>query len=247
MGRRCRERTLLCERGRVLACSDRPDTKPDCRRCHRHAASRRIAKDSAGLMWSIHSDSETSALTEAAMHTTRFERMALAKVFVAGWVAFFGIATEHAQAQFVNPVPPPPPPVFNPSPPNTTVPQSPEPPVSPGTPSILPGSSEISPSVGIPPSVTPRSHRQAVTSRPATSKSAKANRARHSQRHHHLSESRGSDGAAEAHWRSPHVEAIRCPCYFPAYARWYYPTPWSYRPACVWHREWDGEWSNDCI
>ena len=32
------------------------------------------------------------------MQTTRFGRMALARIFVAGWVAFFSLAIEHAHA-----------------------------------------------------------------------------------------------------------------------------------------------------
>jgi hypothetical protein len=202
-------------------------------------------QDSAGPMWSIYSDSGKSAAKETAMQTTRFAPMTLAMFFVAGWVAFFGAAIEHAQAQTVNPIPPPPPPVFNPSTPYTA-PQSPEIPVppsgglpvSPGNASTVPGSEGSAPSVGSPPGATAPSQQQAVPSTPVTSRSAKVNRVRHSHRHQHLSGSRASAGAAEA---------IQCPCYFPGYARSYYPTPWSYRPACVWRREWDGEWFHDCI
>jgi hypothetical protein len=43
------------------------------------------------------------------MQTTRFERMALARFFLAGWVVLFSLAIEHAQAQSP-PAPPPPPP-----------------------------------------------------------------------------------------------------------------------------------------
>lgn len=70
--------------------------------------------------------------------------MMLAKFFVAGCAAVFVacVATEHAQAQFVNPVPPPPPPVFNPSSPYT-VPQMRETPVSPNAPSAFPGSGAL--------------------------------------------------------------------------------------------------------
>lgn len=133
---------------------------------------------------------------DTAMHMTRFERMALAKFFVAGWLAFCGVAIEHAQAQIVNPVPPPPPPVFNPSTPYT-VPQSPETPVSPGTPSTLPLSSPD----GNPPSAAARSHRPAVTSATVTSNVAKARGGRHSHRHHRRKSSRGSHTAGtEGGW-----------------------------------------------
>ena len=168
------------------------------------------------------------------MHTTGFERMALAKVFVAAWVAFFGVAIEHAQAQPVNPVPPPPPPVFNPSSPNT-VPQPRETPVSPGMPSALPGSSgAFSPSVGITPSADAHPHRRAVTSTTVRSNVAKARGGRDSHRHHRLSGSRGSDGTAAG----PNY-------YTPSY---YFPFGWGHGwYSCVWHREWDGEWFHDCI
>jgi hypothetical protein len=71
-----------------------------------------------------------------------------------------------------------------------------------------------------------------------TSKAAQERRVRYGHRHRRLSGSRENDGAAEA---------IQCPCYFPGYARWYYPTPQSYQPACVWRRDWDGQWFHDCI
>jgi hypothetical protein len=67
------------------------------------------------------------------MQTTRFKRMALTRIFVAGWMAFFGLAIEHAQAQFPEPPPPQPGPTFNPSTPYT-VPQLRETPVSPASP-----------------------------------------------------------------------------------------------------------------
>jgi hypothetical protein len=201
------------------------------------------------------------------MPTTRFARVTLAVFFVAGWVALLGAAIEPAQAQTVNPVPPPPPPVFNPSTPNTVsqppeipvspssgtpvspssetplpqvtpVPPSGATPVSPGNSSAVPGSEVGAPVVGSPPSATAPSQQQAVPSTPVTSKAAKARRLRYSHGHHRLSGSRENDGAAEA---------VQCPCYFPGYTRWYYPTPGSYRPACAWHRAWDGEWFHDCI
>ena len=79
------------------------------------------------------------------MDRTRLGRMVLAKLFVAGWPAFFALTIGVAQAQTVNPVPPPPPPVFNPSAPNT-VPQPRETPVSPATPGALPGANVLVPS-----------------------------------------------------------------------------------------------------
>jgi hypothetical protein len=66
-----------------------------------------------------------------AMHSTRSERIALAKFVVAGWAAFGTI--QHAQAQIPYPVPPPPPPIFNPSTPYT-VPNARQTPVPPGLP-----------------------------------------------------------------------------------------------------------------
>jgi hypothetical protein len=72
------------------------------------------------------------------MSTSRFGRIALARLLVGA--VLFGVPIEHAQAQpgFVPRVPPPPPPVFNPSPPNTTVPQPSYQPISPTTPSTVP-------------------------------------------------------------------------------------------------------------
>src|ERR1700682_4614173 len=96
------------------------------------------------------------------MQKTRFERKALARIFVAGWVAFFSLAIAHAQPLYANPPPPQPPPTFNPSTPYT-VPQSPETPVSPGQPSALPRSVVVSPSSGSPPSAVAHSHRRPVT------------------------------------------------------------------------------------
>lgn len=170
------------------------------------------------------------------MHTTRFERMTLAKFFVAGWVAFFGVAIEHAQAQFVNPVPPPPPPVFNPSSPNT-VPQSPETPVSPGTPSTFPRSEVLSPRDGSPPSTAARSHRRAVTSATVTSKVAKARGRRHRPRHHRWSRSRGSDGRAGAIV----FATVAAPSKYSPFDRGYGQYP------CIRRREWDGYWVRSCI
>jgi hypothetical protein len=131
---------------------------------------------------------------ETAMQTTRFERMALARIFVAGWVAFFSVAIAHAQPLYTAPPPPQPPPTFNPSTPYT-VPQSPETPVSPGLPSASPGSSAgVSPSGVSPPSAVARAHRQPVTAT-GTSNVAKTHQSRHSPRHHRRNWSRRSHTA----------------------------------------------------
>jgi len=70
--------------------------------------------------------------------------MALAQLFIGGCAVVFSacLPIQQAQGQFVPPpVPPPPPPVFNPSPPNTTVPQPSYTPLSPSTPTTVPESS----------------------------------------------------------------------------------------------------------
>jgi len=136
---------------------------------------------------------DTSARRRPAMQTTRLERMALARFFVAGWVAFFCVAIEHAQAQFPEPPPPQPPPTFNPSTPYT-VPQSPETPVSPGLPSAVPRSEVVSPSGGSPPSAVARSHRRPVTAT-GTSNVVKSHEGRYSARPHRRNLSRGSHTA----------------------------------------------------
>jgi hypothetical protein len=121
---------------------------------------------------------------ETAMQTTRFERMALARIFVAGWMAFFSAAAAHAQPLYANPPPPQPPPTFNPSTPYT-VPQSPETPVSPGLSGALPGSSGVvvSPSGGSPPGAVAHSHRRPVTAT-ATAIVTKTRESRHSPWHY---------------------------------------------------------------
>ena len=136
---------------------------------------------------------------ETAMQTTRFERMVLAGIFVAGWLAFFSLAVETAQAQFPEPPPPQPPPTFNPSTPYT-VPQPLATPVSPGLPRAFPSSSEgISPSGG-PPSAVAHAHRPPVTAT-RTSSVAKTHESRHSPRRHPRSWSRGSHTAdSEGLW-----------------------------------------------
>ena len=137
---------------------------------------------------------------ETAMQTTRFKRMALARFFVAGWVAFFGVATAHAQPLSTTPPPPQPPPTFNPSTPSI-VPQSPETPVSPGLPSASPGSSAVAPpSGGSPPGAAARTHRQPVTAT-RTSNVAKTHESRHSARPHRRNWSRASHSAdSEGPW-----------------------------------------------
>jgi hypothetical protein len=144
------------------------------------------------------------------MQTTRFERMALARVFVAGWVVFFSLAIGPGQAQSPPAQPPPqPPPTFNPSTPYT-VPQSPETPVSPGLPSALPRSEGVSPSVGSPPREIARSHRRPVTAT-ETSNVAKTHGDRHSPRRHRRDWSRvnhtaGAEGPWTAYWfTGPHI------------------------------------------
>ena len=140
---------------------------------------------------------------ETAMQMTRFERMALAVFFAAGWLAFCSVAIAHAQPLYANPPPPQPGPTFNPSTPYT-VPQSPETPVSPGLPSATPGSSAVvSPSVGIPPGAVARSHRRPVTAT-RTSNAAKTHASRHSPRRHHRNWSRASHPVdSEGLWTAP--------------------------------------------
>jgi hypothetical protein len=125
---------------------------------------------------------------ETAMQTTKFGRMALARIFVAGWVAFFSAAVAHAQPLYANPPPPQPGPTFNPSAPYT-VPQAPETPVSPGLPNALPRSEGVSPSGGSPPVAVAHSHPRPVA---ATATSAKMHEGRYSSRPHHRNFSRGS-------------------------------------------------------
>jgi hypothetical protein len=164
---------------------------------------------------------------ETAMRTTRLKRMAL-PAFVAGWMVFFGVAVQHAQAQFVNPVPPPPPPVFNPSSPST-VPQSRETPVSPRTPSALPGSDVPSPSGENLPGPDIHAHRRTVTSTTATPNAGKAHSGQYATRHHRRSWGRGSDGAAGTVLSA----SYRLPIGYDG-------------PYCVWRPEWDGYWAPAC-
>jgi hypothetical protein len=163
---------------------------------------------------------------ETAMQTTRFERMALPGIFVAGWVAFFSAAVAHAQPLYANPPPPQPPPTFNPSTPYT-VPQSPETPVSPGLPSAPPSSSAVvSPLGGSPPGAVARSHRRPVTAT-ETSDVAKTHGGRHSPRRLPRNWSGGSQSAvSEAGWGvcGAFESANRCN------AEW---SPRSHRCGCI--------------
>ena len=162
---------------------------------------------------------------ETAMQTTRFERMALARFFVAGWVAFSSVAIAHAQPLYTAPPPPQPPPTFNPSTPYT-VPQAPETPVSPGSPSALPRSSEgVSPSGGSPPGTVARSHRRPVTPT-ETSDVAKKHESRHSPRRYPRNWSQSQTAVSEAAWGvcGAFESANRCN------AEW---TPRSHRCGCI--------------
>jgi hypothetical protein len=159
------------------------------------------------------------------MQATRFERMALARIFMAGWVAFFSAAAAHAQPLYANPPPPQPPPTFNPSTPYT-VPQSPETPVSPGLPNALPRSEVLSPSGGSPPDAVARARPRPVTAA-GTSNLAKTHESRHSPRPHRRNWSGGSQPAvSEAGWGvcGAFESANRCN------AEW---TPRSHRCGCI--------------
>jgi hypothetical protein len=169
------------------------------------------------------------------MPATKLERMALATYFVAGWVACFGIATGHAQPQFVNPPPPPPPPVFNPSVPNT-VPQAPETPVSPGAPSALPGSNSnvILPPDDTLPSTVARSHPQTAAPKTAASGAVTGHGRRHRAKHH-----RWSRGSYATMAYGP-VEGF----YYVSPFGWGFDSPVR---NCVWLRHWDGYWAPTCM
>jgi hypothetical protein len=95
---------------------------------------------------------------------TRVKRMVLTQLLVGGCAVVFGACflIRHSQAQFVPPpAPPPPPPVFNPSPPNTTVPQPSYQPLSPAMPSGVPTPEVTSPVNDGAPSTTAGSGRRA--------------------------------------------------------------------------------------
>jgi hypothetical protein len=160
------------------------------------------------------------------MRTTRFERTALARIFVAGWMVFFSLAIEHAQAQqYPEPPPPQPGPTFNPSTPYT-VPQAPETPVSPGLPRAFPSSSgEVSPSGGSPPNAVDRSHPRPVTAT-AASNVAKMHESRYSPRRHRLTWSQSQTTGSEVGWGvcGAFETANRCN------AEW---TPRSHRCGCI--------------
>jgi hypothetical protein len=97
------------------------------------------------------------------MPTRRFEGIGLAQLLV---VAVVGVCVliDHAEAQpgFVPRVPPPPPPVFNPSPPNTTVPQPSYQPISPTTPGTVPVPDDTSPVNEGLPRTAARTHERTV-------------------------------------------------------------------------------------
>src|SRR6516164_10682931 len=101
------------------------------------------------------------------MPTRRFERIALALLFVIGC----GLI-EHAQAQpgYVPPPTPPPPPVFNPSNPGT-VPQPSYRPSTPSTPSITPTTPSTVPSTEVtPPANEERPNTTAQSEQEATTR-----------------------------------------------------------------------------
>jgi hypothetical protein len=160
---------------------------------------------------------------ETAMQTTGFERTALARILVAGWVAF--LAIDHAQAQqYPEPPPPQPGPTFNPSTPYT-VPQAPETPVSPGLPNALPRSEVVSPPGESPPAAVARAHPRPVTAT-ATSHVAKTHASRHSPRRHRLNWSQSQTTGTEVGWGvcGAFETANRCN------AEW---TPRSHRCGCI--------------
>ena len=161
---------------------------------------------------------------ETAMQTTRFERMTLARIFVAGWVAFFSAAVAHAQPLYANPPPPQPGPTFNPSTPYT-VPQAPETPVSPGLPSALPRSEVVSPPGESPPAAVAHSQRRPVTGT-ATSNVTKTHEGRYSPRRHRLNWSQSQTTGTEVGWGvcGAFETANRCN------AEW---TPRSHRCGCI--------------
>ena len=143
------------------------------------------------------------------------KRMALAQLLVGGCAAVFGacVLIEHAQAQFA--VPPSPPPVFNPSPPNTTVPQPSYKSISPTIPSAGPGSEATSPVNEEPPSTTARSHRRTSVAE------------RRSVYHGY----RSIVGPTYYGGRSI-VAGPTPPYYYSVYAPY----------GCAWQRAWDGYW-----
>jgi hypothetical protein len=120
-------------------------------------------------------------------------RMALAHLLVGGCLAVFGacVLIKHAQAQFVPPpVPPPPPPVFNPSPPNTTVPQPSYTPLSPSTPSTVPESNGPESTVPGPEVTSPVNEQPLSTTAQGRGTSVAKTRSVH--HHHHRGRFAGS-------------------------------------------------------
>jgi hypothetical protein len=140
-----------------------------------------------------------------------------------------------------SPVTPVPPSSETPAPqsPVTPVPPSRGTPVSPGNSSAIPGSGVGAPAVGGPPSASTPSQQQVVPSTAVTSKPAKARRVPSSHKHHRLSGSRGSDGAAGV------GTTAGSNYYTPSY---YFRFGWGHGwHSCVWQRGWDREWFHDCI
>lgn len=160
-----------------------------------------------------------------AMPITRFARITLAMLSLAGCLAFIGAAIEQAQAQFVNPAPPPQAPVFNPSSPNT-VPQPPPTPVPPGLPMRGPGSETLTPNIEISPSVDTQPQRTQPQRQAATARTAPVHVATVHRRRHHRGTGYASNGPVED--------------YHPPRG---YTGPYT---ACAWHRSWDGYWAPAC-
>jgi hypothetical protein len=161
------------------------------------------------------------------MATTKWDRMALAALLMAGSLACLGLAAEPAQAQFVNPVPPPPPPVFNPSTPNT-VPQAPEAPVAPSLPSAPPGSGSVVP-LDSPRSLDTLPPQQATAPPPSDADAAQ-----------------NPPPAAKHDARRPHRENDRVAGV--GSPKPSYRLPLDYHgPSCVWRPDWTGYWWPVCF
>jgi hypothetical protein len=144
-----------------------------------------------------------------------FKRI-VAQLFVGACAVVFGagVLIVPGQAQFA--VPPPPPPVFNPSPPNTTVPQPSYTPLSPSTPSTVPESSVPESTVPGPEVTSPVNGllpRTAVRSHERTS----------------VAKTRS------VHHRGRSIVAPPPPASYS-----YYYSPFGY--GCAWRRSWDGYW-----
>jgi hypothetical protein len=157
------------------------------------------------------------------MDVKRFQRPAMTKLIIAGWltaiVACF--APGQAHAQFVNPVPPTSP-TLNPSSPNI-VSQPPERPVSPASPNGL-SSPGVSPDLNE--SAAPAVIHQG-TNASASRKSS-------------VSEARASHRGLARHWKHEKSFVVRVtgPSYFPGLGIIYPP----YLNPCRWVPAWDGAW-----